>query len=683
MLRSNRSVAWVFLSAGLVGLVGCATPQQPPTPDLGALVGPGETSRADAHQFAPALHAESMTVRRRAVLALARLERLDAVDPILAMLTDVDPDVRAMAAFAAGQLDLAFDPARADHEARRIDVEKSLIQRLQTESVLPVRLALLRALGAVAARQGLAVLVEKAAQGSSGERAAAFLALGVSGSRRKASLSRDDATRHVIETGLGDGDPEVVEAAAFAAFRQRVALGETALVAARSSPSSQARIFVARTLPVVDAALALDTATVLLRDPDWRVRVEVLPVVTTRHDVVFDPSLWESVMGEALSHATKGGELHVVRTACSVLSDVGAPLEAVPLLQTTLRALPQDADEVRCTCAGALDVLGGGDDALQACTSSPTKRRRHHIESITHRRVSLIEKVAALKPFLDDEQVSVRIAAATAVCAQPTPAAAEVAVARLQVEEDPGVAGALLACALHDEPPALSDAAFATLATRFASSTLPEAIDVLLALAPQVRKRPHLPDWAKWFENHAEPRVRDAARGIAPGDRASGPRALASPPPSPATLPLAAVLRTSRGDITLEFLREVAPVATQTFVSLALAGTYRGTPFHRVIADFVAQGGDPRGDGTGGPGFLIPCENSDEPFVRGSVGIATAGKDTGGSQFFLVHSRQPHLDGRYTLFARVTQGLEVMDALQRDDVLADVEVVTALRPTAR
>jgi cyclophilin family peptidyl-prolyl cis-trans isomerase len=99
-----------------------------------------------------------------------------------------------------------------------------------------------------------------------------------------------------------------------------------------------------------------------------------------------------------------------------------------------------------------------------------------------------------------------------------------------------------------------------------------------------------------------------------------------------------------------------------------------------VIADFVAQGGDPRGDGSGGPGYTIPNENHAGAFVRGAVGIATAGTDTGGSQFFLTHSDQPHLDGRYTRFATVVDGLPVMDALQREDLLLSVDFVTALRP---
>ncbi|MCC7073198.1 MAG: peptidylprolyl isomerase [Deltaproteobacteria bacterium] len=140
-------------------------------------------------------------------------------------------------------------------------------------------------------------------------------------------------------------------------------------------------------------------------------------------------------------------------------------------------------------------------------------------------------------------------------------------------------------------------------------------------------------------------------------------------------MPQSAELVTARGTITIAFARELAPATVANFVALARAKVYDGTPFHRVIADFVAQGGDhARGDGAGGPGYTIPCENTDAPYVRGAVGMAHAGKDTGGSQFFLTHSWQPHLDGRYTLFGQVSAGLEVMDALQPNDVLERVVI---------
>ncbi len=201
-------------------------------------------------------------------------------------------------------------------------------------------------------------------------------------------------------------------------------------------------------------------------------------------------------------------------------------------------------------------------------------------------------------------------------------------------------------------------------------------------MATLARTRPGLAQTLAALAAHPDPRVRDAANDVAVVDRAPGPRAQVQPQPVEGTLPLAAVIKTTRGNITVVFERAFAPRTVKNFVELARAGRYNITPFHRVVPDFVSQGGDPRGDGSGGPGYTIPCENSDLPFVRGAVGMAHAGKDTGGSQFFFTHSAQPHLDGRYTLFATITDGLQVMDSLQRDDVILGVDFTTALRPKA-
>ncbi|OJH40594.1 peptidylprolyl isomerase [Cystobacter ferrugineus] len=117
-----------------------------------------------------------------------------------------------------------------------------------------------------------------------------------------------------------------------------------------------------------------------------------------------------------------------------------------------------------------------------------------------------------------------------------------------------------------------------------------------------------------------------------------------------------------------------APLTSGNLVALARQGYFRGLTFHRVVPDFVAQGGDPRGDGEGGPGYSIRCEVTHRRYARGVIGMALSGKDTGGSQFFFTHSPQPHLDGRYTAFGEVTRGLEVVDLLLEGDTLIDVEV---------
>lgn len=133
-----------------------------------------------------------------------------------------------------------------------------------------------------------------------------------------------------------------------------------------------------------------------------------------------------------------------------------------------------------------------------------------------------------------------------------------------------------------------------------------------------------------------------------------------------------ATIVTNRGHIEVELLFDVAPLTVLNFIDLAEDDFYRGLIFHRVVPAFVVQGGDPRGDGWGGPDYFIRCEYSPQPYRRGAVGIATSGKDTGGSQFFITLLPQPHLESRYTLFGQVISGMDVIEQLDYGDVIEDV-----------
>jgi cyclophilin family peptidyl-prolyl cis-trans isomerase/HEAT repeat protein len=136
-----------------------------------------------------------------------------------------------------------------------------------------------------------------------------------------------------------------------------------------------------------------------------------------------------------------------------------------------------------------------------------------------------------------------------------------------------------------------------------------------------------------------------------------------------------AVIHTKRGLITLELFADEAPLTVDNFVTLARKGFFNGLTFHRVVPNFVIQGGDPRADGEGGPGYQIRCEINQQPYKRGTVGMALSGKDTGGSQFFITHAPQPHLDGGYTVFGQVVTGMEVVDQITRGDVIEKIIIV--------
>jgi peptidyl-prolyl cis-trans isomerase B (cyclophilin B) len=142
-----------------------------------------------------------------------------------------------------------------------------------------------------------------------------------------------------------------------------------------------------------------------------------------------------------------------------------------------------------------------------------------------------------------------------------------------------------------------------------------------------------------------------------------------------------ATMHTNHGAIELELFDEDAPRTVDNFRTLAADGFYDGVIFHRVIRDFMIQGGDPTGTGTGGPGYTFEDEINDRKIVRGALAMANAGPDTNGSQFFIVTTQEaPWLDGKHTVFGRVSSGMEAVDAIEsqptdaRDKPLEDARI---------
>ena len=135
-------------------------------------------------------------------------------------------------------------------------------------------------------------------------------------------------------------------------------------------------------------------------------------------------------------------------------------------------------------------------------------------------------------------------------------------------------------------------------------------------------------------------------------------------------------IETDKGSINLDLFPEFAPVTVNNFISLANDGFYDGVSFHRVISNFMIQGGDPTGTGMGGPGYNFKDEFSGNPLKHetGSLSMANAGPGTNGSQFFITHAPQPHLNGKHTVFGKVTSGQDVVDSIAQGDVMLKVTV---------
>ncbi|MBC7881626.1 MAG: peptidylprolyl isomerase [Anaerolineae bacterium] len=134
-----------------------------------------------------------------------------------------------------------------------------------------------------------------------------------------------------------------------------------------------------------------------------------------------------------------------------------------------------------------------------------------------------------------------------------------------------------------------------------------------------------------------------------------------------------AIMETNRGTMTLELFDADAPNTVKNFVDLAQKGFYDGLSFHRVIPDFMVQGGCPQGTGTGGPGYKIKCEINSNKHLAGTLSMAHAGRDTGGSQFFICHSPQRHLDGVHTTFGK-TEDMDVVNAIRKGDKINKVTI---------
>jgi peptidyl-prolyl cis-trans isomerase B (cyclophilin B) len=138
-----------------------------------------------------------------------------------------------------------------------------------------------------------------------------------------------------------------------------------------------------------------------------------------------------------------------------------------------------------------------------------------------------------------------------------------------------------------------------------------------------------------------------------------------------------AIIEMDKGNVVIELFEKEAPKTVANFEKLINEGFYNGLSFHRVIKGFMAQGGCPQGTGTGGPGYMIPCETKGNPHKheRGSLSMAHRGPNTGGSQFFIVYEPQPHLDGMHTVFGKVMEGMELVDQVKQGDTMNKVTIV--------
>lgn len=315
-------------------------------------------------------------------------------------------------------------------------------------------------------------------------------------------------------------------------------------------------------------------------------------------------------------------------------------------LATALGTLPRDMAATRLQA-----MLGDSDlRVVPAVLNSLAKIRAPNIESV-------------LLEWLKHEDAIVRTAAATNLGELKPVGAERALIAAYQFGE-------------RDTTYRARAAALASLAT-YGAGAAAETLKVALSdkdWAVRVRAAELL----KALDPSAE--VADAIRPVPTprGQQAYEEPQLVAPTVSPHVF-----IDTDRGAIEIELDVLNAPLSAENFITLARKGFFEGVTFHRVAPNFVVQAGDPRADGEGGPGYTIRDEINQQPYLRGTVGMALDWRDTGGSQFFITHSPHPYLDDRYTVFGRVVSGMDVVDRLEQGDVIRRVRVWDGVQLSAQ
>jgi cyclophilin family peptidyl-prolyl cis-trans isomerase/HEAT repeat protein len=614
-------------------------------------------------------------VRRRAVLAAGRTGLLEAVAPVSDLLKDPEPEVRQAAAFALGLL--GSPDARAALTAALSDTDAHVQGRAAEALGLIGDRADATAVSAMV-RQHIAggALTPVAADDLTYPMAPAVEAvrLGVFALARLGSYEALAAA--VLEP---TGRP--VSAwwpVAFALQRIQDPRTMPALASLLSTPSRYTASFAARGLGASKSPEAAQYVRQVIekRSANAAVVIQALRAVGLLRDASAEPllvRLVSDVQADPTLRVEAMAALAFVATDESfdlmldLLSDSSPAIRAAALralaridpdgFLVTLSGMEPDPDwTVRSAEAEALGTLPGG-------RGLP--------------RLTLLTR---------DRDVRVIPAALNAIAASKAQGAEGILVQHLKADDfavRAAAANGLAALKATGAAGALSEAYRATLGDR--TYVARAAILTALNAANPTAAQPFLqealkdPEWAVRVraaallrERGSERAALDAYMRPAPPSREMTDaewKSLLAPPYSPH-----AFIDTDRGTIEIELAIADAPLTVASFVALARRQFFDGVAIHRVVPDFVVQDGDPRGDGEGGPGYTIRDEINMRPYLRGTVGMALDWADTGGSQFFITHSPQPHLDARYTVFGHVVAGMEVVDALMRNDVIRRVRI---------
>jgi cyclophilin family peptidyl-prolyl cis-trans isomerase len=569
------------------------------------------------------------------------------------LLAQGEPIERLHAAFALGQLGVAWDPAP---EGATEAATAALTARLSREHDVLVRDRILEALGKLGNPPAITAL-SAALEGNPTvkERERAVLALGVAA--KNAHLKAPAAVDRVIALTT-DADKNVRAAAVFALGKMKAGEAEEALTKALGDSEWRVRAGAARALGEIGAGETV--LGPLIGDSDERVAAEAGRALAR---------LAVKCIGKGACAA-----VDVLAQGPAWRPPVAAAIAAEPIVHPSAEALFAARAGSDCLLAMAHDRVIGRVERLSTCAGD---ERRTGVLSARALGEAAGDETPRRKPLLEllaHKDAAVRAAAAESLGHLKSHFVDEPLAQHLADEEDPAALAAILdAISAHQV-----SGVELTLYNRLSKLMTTDAVETLQALinAVGVLQVHEATPMVLTFVHHPIGALRSAARKALGELKVEVPD---EPVPRPTVAPGIAAhkvrLETARGPVVLALYGEDAPRTVENFLKLVKRGFYDGLTFHRVVPDFVVQGGDPRGDGSGGPGWAIPCETNPHRYGEGTVGMALSGRDTGGSQFFITLSPQPHLDGRYTAFGEVVEGMAAVRALVEGDRIVSAKLV--------
>ena len=671
------------VAATLVLVVAAAAsrPSPPPPPasrldKLGRILALEDRRTVGEGELLALLTDDDRGVRRRAALAAGRIADSASVPALVELMDDGEPEVRQMAAFALG---LLGDPKAVPRLTAAL-----------TDAVAVVRARSAEALGRIGG-PGVADAVARRAAAATPQNA---LVLTIRGDDPGSptdpwnelrlalfALARLKDARAAESVLLRAGRPRYDWwAATWTAMRIESPALKPVLLAAASSTDAVSRAFAARGLGALKDADSVELLSKLTRDADRTVVVNALRAL--------------GIIGDARGVAAAAAALRSPDT--TITGEALLALAALPpdnSLRDRIVPLVGHAEaSVRAAALQALARVDREDLALVLSGLDPDPDWMVRAGLAAGLGQAGDERgVALLFGMLRDDDARVYPAVLDALVKARGPDAADT-LARYLQHPDFAVRAAAAKGLADLKATGRSAALDAAYRASLTDADLDARLEQVGALAVQkdAAARQTLLEAARSDPSRVvRERAIAALRSLGAQAQAPGPDAVDRPvfdyreamapydprPDVPLYTPRA-ILHTRHGTIEIHLNVIEAPLTSASFMDLARRGFYNGLTFHRVVPGFVIQGGDPRGDGNGGPGYTLRCEIGERPYGRGTVGMALSGKDTGGSQFFITQTPTPHLDGGYTVFGWVADGMDVVDKIRPGDVIERVEIWT-------